>query len=217
MTWRLTILGCSFVLLGACGNDAAPPAGGETAAPATASAPYREGEHYQRIDPPLPAADNEIVEVFSYACPACAQFQPEVDAWKRERGDAVTLRYVPAEFSPGWIPFAQAFHTAQAMGTLGRLHRPIFDALYRQGRRAGTLNEIAEIVAAVGVDPTQFLTVSQSPEVVAAGETSRTYVRDAGVGSTPTMIVAGRYRVERKQPDGVKPLAVVDWLLENRP
>src|SRR5690606_31416474 len=149
-----------------------------------------------RVQPAQPAADNEVVEVFSYACAACAQFQPEVDAWKRERGDTVTLRYVPAEFSPSWVPFAQAFHTAQEMGTQGRLHRVIFDALYRQGVGAATLNDIAQIVAGAGVDPAQFLAVSQSPAVIAAGERSRNYVRDNSVGSTPTMIVAGRYRVE---------------------
>ncbi len=218
MTARLAFISLVVGLFGACsGETSAPATSAASTSPAAATAPYREGEHFARIDPPIAAGENEIVEVFSYACPACAQFQPEVDAWKREHGDAVTLRYVPAEFFPAWVPFAQAFYSAQEMGVLGRLHRVIFDALYRQGRQATNLPEIAEIVAAAGIDASQFLTVSQSAAVVDAGERGRAYVRDAGVGSTPTMVVAGRYRVERKQPDGVKPLDVVDWLLENRP
>jgi len=218
MTTRLAFISLALGLLGACGNEATAPANGAAAStPSAANAPYREGEHFTRVDPPVAAAENEIVEVFSYACPACAQFQPEVDAWKRTRGDTVTLRYVPAEFFPAWVPFAQAFYSAQEMGVLGRLHRVIFDALYRQGRQASNLPEIAEIVAAAGIDASQFLTVSQSPAVAEAAERGRSYVRDAGVGSTPTLVVAGRYRVERKQPDGVKPLDVVDWLLENKP
>lgn len=227
MTVRAMLLGVSLVVLAACGRNESGMAdgGSDTAtqrsssdlAQAGAPAPYREGQHYERLETPIDAADHEVVEVFSYACPACAQFQPEVDTWKRERGDAVALRYVPAEFHPTWVPFARAYHTLQTMGALGRAHRVVFDALYRQGTRATTLPEIADIVASAGVDPERFLATAQSPEVDAAMQRSRDYVRTAKIGSTPTLIVAGRYRVVRQQPGDTSPLDVADWLLKNRP
>lgn len=219
MNCRVILLCLTTLALAACGRE--PPEAttsvAATSEPVAANAlTYREGQHYERLNTPVEAADNEVVEVFSYACPACAQFQPEIDTWRRERGNAVSFRYVPAEFHPSWVPFARAYHTAQAMGTLARLHRPIFDALYRQRRQAGTIEEIADIVAAAGVDRARFIEISQSPEVDAAMERSRQYVRAAQVGSTPTLVVAGRYRVVRQQSGG-SPLKIADWLLEHRP
>lgn len=201
------------LLLVACGDaDRAP----STPAADTA-APYREGQHYHRLGQPLsePAAD--VVEVFSYACPACAQFQPQVDAWKRARGDAASLRYVPAEFFPHWVPWARAFHATQAMGVFGRTHRGVFDAIYRQGRQATTIEQIADVLAGLGIDRARFLEIAYSPDVEAALQASRDYVRAAGVSSTPSLIVAGRYRVEPKQPGGGSTLDVADWLLANKP
>lgn len=223
MSLRTIVSGALLILLAACGRDQGGETGNGTATERSASeqtqvdAPYREGQHYERLETPIETAGNEVVEVFSYACPACAQFQPEVDAWKRKRGDAVALRYVPAEFHPTWVPFARAYHTLQAMGALGRAHRAVFDALYRQRRQATTMPEIADIVATAGVDPERFLEIAQSPDVETAMERSRDYVRMAGVGSTPTLIVAGRYRVVRQQPGGVSPLDIADWLIENTP
>jgi thiol:disulfide interchange protein DsbA len=200
---------------GATAADASEvPAG----AAGNADATYREGVHYTRLENPVQgAAGNEIVEVFSYACPACAQFQPEVDAWKRERGEAVSLRYVPAEFFPAWEPFAQAFHALHEIGAFSRAHRYLFNALYQRNQRAATIEEIAQVLAGAGIDAQQFLAAARSPEVATLRERSRAYVRDAGVTSTPTLVVAGRYRVERRQPAGVSPLDVADWLIENTP
>ena len=125
MIHRLILLAAAG-LLAACGGSQDPAA---PAAAGNGTAPYREGVHWHRIATPVAAADNEVVEAFSYACPACAQFQPELDAWKRERGDAVSLRYVPVVFSPAWDPHARMYHAAQAMGALSRLHRAICDVL----------------------------------------------------------------------------------------
>ncbi len=213
MIHRLLLLAAAG-LLAACGgaSDPAAPAGGGNAA-----APYREGVHWHRIATPVAAADNEVAEAFSYACPACAQFQPELDAWKRERGDAVSLRYVPVVFSPAWDPHARMYHAAQAMGALSRLHRATFTAMYQQGRPAQTLEHMADIAQVAGVDRGRFLQIARSPEVEAAMAQAREWTQAAGVASTPTLVVAGRYRVERAQPGGGSALAVADWLLENRP
>lgn len=225
----LTLL-FALALAAGCGErDAAAPSAGSNAGgsitgsagdarPADANATYREGVHYTRLAAPVAdAATNEVVEVFSYACPACAQFQPEVDAWKRERGESVSLRYVPAEFFPAWEPFAQAFHALHEVGGFSRAHRYLFNALYQRNQRATTIEEIAQVLTGAGIDAQAFLAAARSPEVAALRERSRAYVRDTGVGSTPTLVVAGRYRVERRQPGGVSPLDVADWLIENTP
>ncbi len=218
MISRLFLITLATGLLAACGSDAGTSGTSSTAA-GSGSAAYREGVHYERLSSPLAgAADNEVVEVFSYACPACAQFQPEIDAWKRDRGDAVVLRYEPAEFHPAWQPFSRAYHAMRKIGAFGRGHRALFEGLYRSGQQpAQTLDQIADILAGAGIDRTAFLAAASSPEIEAAMESSRNYVKLAAVGATPTLVVAGRYRVQRDQPNGIKPTAVADWLIANKP
>jgi thiol:disulfide interchange protein DsbA len=219
MILRLILLTLASGLLAACGSDAGTGTSSPASSSSSGSAPYRAGTHYERLATPIAgAADNEVVEVFSYACPACAQFQPEIDAWKRERGDAVILRYEPAEFHPAWQPFSRTFHALRKIGAFGRGHRAVFEGLYRSGQQpAQTLDQLADLLAAAGIDRAAFMAAANSPEVDAAMEASRNFVKLAGVGSTPSLVVAGRYRVERNQPDGVKPMAVADWLIANKP
>lgn len=213
MNLRILLPGLAVALLAACGGSTDAPASGAN----EAAAPYREGSHYHRLATPVPAEATSVVEVFSYACPACGQFQPEIDAYKRSKGDAVSISYVPAEFHPTWAPFARAYHAFQELGAFGRLHRALFDALYVQGRQLQTIEDIADVAAVAGIDRETFLQVAASPEVEAGLERSRNYTRAVGVSSTPTLIVAGRYRVERNQPGSAKALEVADWLLANTP
>jgi thiol:disulfide interchange protein DsbA len=213
MNLRILLPGLAAALLAACGGAAdAPPD-----AAADGAATYREGTHYHRLATPIEAGASDVTEVFSYACPACAQFQPEIDAFKRDKCDAVSIRYVPAEFHPTWVPFARAFHTFQELGAFGRLHRALFEALYVQGRPLQTIEDIADVATLAGIDRATFLQVAVSPDVEAALQRSREFVRAAAVTSTPSLIVAGRYRVERAQPGSAKALEVADWLLENTP
>ena len=216
MILRLFLLTLATGLLAACGGDGDSASSSSSS---SSSAPYRAGTHYERLATPIAGvADNEVVEVFSYACPACAQFQPEIDAWKRERGNAVILRYEPAEFHPAWQPHSRAFHAMRRIGALGRGHRAMFEGLYRSGQQpAQTLDQIADLLAAAGIDREAFMAAATSPEVDAAMEASRNYLKLAGAASTPTLVVAGRYRIERNQPDGIKPTAVADWLIANKP
>jgi thiol:disulfide interchange protein DsbA len=54
----------------ACADDVAAPA---------APTAWEAGKNYFVIDPPQPTSSGdkiEVLEVFSYACPHCAHFQP---------------------------------------------------------------------------------------------------------------------------------------------
>lgn len=214
MISRLLSLTFLLSMLAACGGTQPDP--GTPASGSTGVARYQDGVHYQRLAQTLEAEPNEVVEVFSYACPACVVFQPRVDAWKRERGDAVSLRYVPAIFHPTWEPFARAFHAAQELGALSRLHRAIYTAM-TQSNRPNDLFDLADVVAAAGTDRQRFLEIAQSPAVDAAIERSREYVRSAGVEGTPSLVVSGRYIVSFDPNSGISELTIVDWLIDNQP
>ena len=49
---------------------------------------YVEGEHYQLIPIPVESQEQkatEVVEIFSYGCVHCYNFDPYVEVWKQRR------------------------------------------------------------------------------------------------------------------------------------
>ena len=65
---------------------------------------WTEGRHYYRLQPArptsTPAGTVELIEVFSYACPACNVFRPMLEGLKSSLPGKVRFVYVPASFNP---------------------------------------------------------------------------------------------------------------------
>src|SRR3954470_11230231 len=66
-----------------------------------------DGQPYAPLDGKI-----EVVEVFGYWCPHCAEFQPELSAWRRGLPSGVRFTYVPAVFTAG-DSFARGFFAAE--------------------------------------------------------------------------------------------------------
>ena len=119
-----------------------------------------EGKDYYLIDPPAPSEPNKVVvtEVFSYACPHCAHFQPYVDQLKSQLPAGVQFELVPAVFQPGWEPFARAFYTAKSMGLLDKTHQALFDAIHRDHQPLRTIEDLANLFYVnYGANPGSFV------------------------------------------------------------
>ncbi|GAB3358973.1 thiol:disulfide interchange protein DsbA/DsbL [Lysobacter tyrosinilyticus] len=202
MTFRLSLLLALLLPLSAV---AAPPA----AAPV-------EGTDYEVIDGGTPyepvAGRIEVVEVFGYTCPHCAHFEPAVQTWKAKLPKDVKFTPVAAPFGGYWEPYAKAYFAAKALGIADRSHEAVFRALHEDGElpRNPSDDELASFYTRFGVQSARFLATFNGPGVEAQMERALTFLQRSGVEGTPTMIVAGKYRVTAK-PDDV--LHVVDQLV----
>ncbi|MGV8941953.1 MAG: thiol:disulfide interchange protein DsbA/DsbL [Lysobacter sp.] len=140
----------------------------------------------------------EVVEVFGYTCPHCAQFEPSLSAWKTKLPADVEVVAVPAPFGGYWIPYAQAFYAAQSMGLLERTHSAMFRAIHEQRRLpigGATPAQIAAFYADYGVDPEKFAQTMVSPGTQAKLVQARDFLQRSGIEGTPSLVVAGKYRV----------------------
>lgn len=155
------------------------------------------GSDYFLIDNP----DHEtgksvsVVEVFGYSCPHCAHFQSYIDAWKKKQSADVKFSYLPAAFGGVWEAFARAYYTADAMGVLQKSHNGIFDAVHVQHRPITNISDIAALYADYGVDQNVFASTMVSFPISAKVDAARAQAQRWGIDSTPTMVVAGKYRV----------------------
>lgn len=188
------------------------------AADAPAPASWEEGKNYFPVNPPQPTATGdkvEVLEVFSYACPHCAHFQPYAEQLKQSLPAGAVFAYMPAIFNPSWEPYARAYYTAESLGVLDQTHQALFDALHRDHLPMRTIDDLAGFYAEHGVDKAKFLATSASFEIESKLSRAQTIVKADGVDGTPSIVVNGKYRVTGASAGGYPQLIeLVDWLVQ---
>lgn len=200
----------------ASGDAPAPAATAETPAPDAAAAPAEAaappaapggltpGTDYVEIpngQPYLPLNGKvEVVEVFGYVCPACAQFQPLVNSWEKKLPANVRFTYVPAAFGGPWITYAKAYYAAESLGLVERTHNDLFKAIHidqtlKGERGQDSVADVAAFYGKHGVDAKQFASTMESFAVNAKLNKAKQWAIRSGLEGTPTIIVNGKYRV----------------------
>ncbi|HTL91091.1 MAG TPA: hypothetical protein VL176_02025, partial [Steroidobacteraceae bacterium] len=108
----------------------------------TEAASWTEGVQYARIIPAQPttvaSGKVEVLEVFSYGCPACNAFQRVMEQLRHALPANAQLAFLPAAFNPAedWPMFQRAFLAAQALGIAERTHQAMYDAVWKSGELA---------------------------------------------------------------------------------
>ncbi|HZP67544.1 MAG TPA: thiol:disulfide interchange protein DsbA/DsbL [Rudaea sp.] len=169
---------------------------------------WKAGADYFLIDPPQPTATGgdkiEVLEVFSYACPHCAHFQPYAEELKSKLPPNAKFALLPAVFQPAWEPFARAFYTAKSLGVLDKTHQALFDAIHRDRQPLHTIEDLANLFYSnYGVNPASFLSTATSFVIEGELAHGNDLVRDYHVDATPTLIVNGKYRVTGLSERGI--------------
>jgi len=183
-------------------DAATPPT--EAAAPPAAPGGLTPGTDYVEIpngQPYLPLNGKvEVVEVFGYVCPACAQFQPLVNSWEKKLPANVRFTYVPAAFGGPWITYAKAYYAAESLGLVERTHNDLFKAIHidqtlKGERGMDSVADVAAFYGKHGVDAKQFASTMESFAVNAKLNKAKQWAIRSGLEGTPTIIVNGKYRV----------------------
>lgn len=152
----------------------------------------------------------EVMEVFSYGCPACNQFLPTMKKLKATLPPNAQLVYLPASWNKGenWPMFQRAYLTALQMGVSEKAHDAMFQAIWSTGELGVTepsgrlkkvlpsIDDIAKFYARVtGVKAADFVNASKSFTVDLKMRQADSQILAMQVPSTPTIIVNGKYRV----------------------
>jgi thiol:disulfide interchange protein DsbA len=183
---------------------------------------WTEGRNYFTVNPPQPTSvapgKVEVLEVFSYACPACNAFQPVMKQLRASLPPNAQIAYLPAAFRPDedWPMFQRSFYAAQALGLVDKTHDAMFDAVWKTNELAvndpnthalknpmPSIEDVARFYQrTAGVKSEKFLATAKS-----FGVDSKIKMADAQVGrsqalSTPTIIVNGKYRLDAGSAGG---------------
>lgn len=181
---------------------------------------YEAGKQFFLVEPPQPTTTGdkiEVLEVFSYACPACNSFQTIANKIKSELPPNAQMAYLPAAFRPDedWPVFQRAFYAAQALGLVEKTHDAMFDAVWKEGslkitdpvthkvvQPMPTIEDVAKFYAKYGVKADEFVGTANSFAVNAKMKRADAQVKALGVDSTPTIVVNGKYRLNAQSAGG---------------
>lgn len=197
-----------------------------------------EGKNYTAIPNPQPTNQPDkvvVTEVFSFACPACNQFEPFIAKLRAELPKGAVLEYVPASFIPteDWPVFQQAYFTAKAMGVdTPASHDAMFKAVWGPNGALATYNmttqrpkpmaempkipDIAKFYAKYGANAQQFAATANSFSVKMDMKRADKQIVAWGVNSTPTIVIDGKYKLNTQTAGGLQQAVDLTLYLVNK-
>ena len=175
------------------------------------------GEHYIELEKPVPTRDNnkiEVVEMFSYGCPHCYEFEPLIREWAKKQDSDIDFWYFPAVWNKPMKVFAQAFYAADELKVLDQIHLPLFSAIAIDQKKLSSASDLANFLAEHGVDKKAFALAFKSTTVESLTKQAEARVNSYTPMGVPEIIVNGKYRIDRMRAGGMSEmLAVVDFLI----
>ena len=184
------------------------------AATAQAQTKWVAGKHYTNIPPQrtqVATGKVEVMEVFSYGCPACNQFRPVMKQIAAGLPKNAQIVYLPASWNAAenWPMFQRMYLTAVSLGVADKTHEAMYDAIWTTGElgvvdqntrrlktKLPTIEDAAKFYQrTAGVKPQDFVNASKSFGVDLKIKQAEAQIKAMQIGSTPTLVVAGKYRI----------------------
>lgn len=185
---------------------------------ACAAENFTEGKEYTRLSAPQPTSSEEkieVVELFWYGCPHCYHLEPFVENWLKNKPVDVEFVRLPAILGPGWELLAKGYYTAELLGVLDNIHRPLFDAIHEQKIKINDESALRAFFMKQGIPAADFDKTFNSFAVAVKVNNSRMMTRRYAITGVPTLIVNGKYSTGPSMVNngnaGV--MSVVDYLV----
>ena len=179
---------------------------------------YEAGVHYQALPVPVQTANNdavEVVEVFSYACVHCYNFDPYINKWEARLPDDVNFVRLPVIWNPTNQIHARAFYTAESLGKLDEMHEAIFREIHINKKTLSTEADIQIFFERYDVSQEEFESTFRSFAVESKLKRAKNLTQRYRIQSVPLLVTNGKYLTqgtEIKNFDDM--LAVTEELVE---
>lgn len=181
---------------------------------------YKEGVNYIKLPKPVETNDPskvEVLELFSYGCPHCNSFEPDLNQWRKTKPSNVYFTRVPVSFGRQvWQTYSQAYYTAEILGVLDKTHTAFFKAIHSEKKKLGDEKSVRQFFMDNGISGDDFESIFNSFAVDTKLRRADNVLTYYSANSVPTMIVNGKYRVDSSltNHNNQEMLKVVDFLIK---
>ncbi len=200
----------------------------------TQAAGWEAGRHYTVLAQPqrtnVPAGKVEVLEVFSYGCPACDNFEPHMKRIKAALPANAHVVYLHASWNKAeaWPLFQRSYITAQSLGVADRAHQEMYKAIWQTGElgvvdkatgrlktRLPTIEQVAKFYERVtGVKAADFVNASKSFGVDMKVNQSDAQILAMRITGTPSIVVNGKYVLNSENLPTIEDyIAVIKFLV----
>jgi thiol:disulfide interchange protein DsbA len=160
-----------------------------------------------------PARTLSVEEYFSYACIHCKNFDPKLEDWTETLADDVRFQRKPTAFSRAWSVLAQGYYALEKADALEGNHEQLFKAIHNGRRSFSSGQDIADYLDSETLPAAEFMRAFDSRDVSRRLARAATDTQNNSIRAVPTLVVAGKYRVDINN-GADRALEVVDYLLE---
>ncbi|WP_038369273.1 thiol:disulfide interchange protein DsbA/DsbL [Brackiella oedipodis] len=153
-------------------------------------------EKFSTYEPPIAtdSADGhiQVLEFFAYNCPHCAQSQPFVDKFLKQKDDKVDFTSVPVSWNVNMEDMQRLYYTLVVLDRLD-LHDKAFKAIHEEHKKLFKRDDIIDWLAQQGVDKAKAESVFDSFGVSTKIKQAREITDRYKIDATPTIVVDGKY------------------------
>lgn len=141
----------------------------------------------------------EVAEFFWYGCIHCYNLEPLLEKWAPRLPADTYFRRIPAVFNERWAHDANIFYALEAQGVLEKLHRPLFDAIHKDGLKTDKPAALGEWLSKNGLEPKKFDATMKSFAVQSKAKRAAQLTGASRIDGTPALMVQGRYTISAEQ------------------
>jgi thiol:disulfide interchange protein DsbA len=157
---------------------------------------FVEGKDYRVLPQAQPTTNPdriEVLELFWYGCPHCHRFEPYIEKWLKTKPDNVDFVRMPAILREKWSLHARAYYTAETLGIVDKIHKPLFDAIHVEKRYLFDEDSLMQFFSEFGVSNEEFRNTFHSFAVDSKVRRARQMSKRYMATGTPAVVVNGKY------------------------
>ncbi len=170
---------------------------------AVAFAAPQAGKDYLEIKPPQPTDTGnkvEVVEIFSYMCSHCNDFEPKVAAWVKQLPPDTQFRRMPVVFGrASWETMARSYYALEALGEIEKIHPKIFAAIHDDNIILQQKDVLTDWIEKQGLDRKKFSAAYDSFSMGGKIQRSNQRAQSYGITGVPSMVIDGKYMISTAQ------------------
>jgi thiol:disulfide interchange protein DsbA len=175
------------------------------------------GTEFREVRPTV-ATDSgskvEVLEFFQYSCPHCFNFAPAMHDWSKKIPADVAFKRVSINWDNSTVNHTKTYYALEQLGKVDDVHIKFFTAIHANRQRLLDPNEIADFMAANGIEKQKWLDAFNSFTVnTRVGKAAQVW-RAYKIDGTPAIGIDGKFVTAPSMAKGQKEsLAVTDFLV----
>lgn len=163
------------------------------------------------------SATIEVIEFFSYGCPACYRLESTLDQWLIHKPKNIDFKRVPVIFHQGWDVYAKAYYIVSAFGQEAKLSPKLFAAIQEQRMNLSNPRALGNFLAKEGINQQDFQNAYEnSPLLEIKLKQGNELMIQYKIMEVPSFVIGGKFYTNAAMAKGdpQRLLQIIEFLIK---